>query len=68
MYIVSVFLQHWVNSILTYCKVFSGKIPQILFVATHKDKISEVVFTQIMQLLLLHSHIMPTIVLVIFVH
>ncbi|CAC5402474.1 unnamed protein product [Mytilus coruscus] len=39
----AVYLQHWVNSILTYCKpVYKDKhIPKILFVATHKDKIKE---------------------------
>ncbi|CAC5392707.1 unnamed protein product [Mytilus coruscus] len=36
----AVFLQHWVNSILTYCKVVYEGIPKILFVATHKDKVS----------------------------
>ncbi|XP_076082663.1 uncharacterized protein LOC143053769 [Mytilus galloprovincialis] len=35
----AVFLQHWVNSILTYCKMVYVGIPKILFVATHKDKI-----------------------------
>ncbi|CAG2239045.1 RAB5C [Mytilus edulis] len=35
----AVFLLHWVNSILTYCKVVYAGIPKILFVATHKDKI-----------------------------
>ncbi|XP_063406286.1 uncharacterized protein LOC134690239 [Mytilus trossulus] len=35
----AVFLLHWVNSILTYCKVVFAGIPKILFVATHKDKI-----------------------------
>ncbi|XP_076083989.1 uncharacterized protein LOC143054825 isoform X1 [Mytilus galloprovincialis] len=35
----AVFLLHWVNSILTYCKVVYVGIPKILFVATHKDKI-----------------------------
>ncbi|CAC5411518.1 unnamed protein product [Mytilus coruscus] len=35
----AVFLQHWVNSILTYCKVLYVGIPKILFVATHKDKV-----------------------------
>ena len=67
-YIVSVFLQHWVNSILTYCKVISGEIPQILFVATHKDKISEVVLTKIIRLLLLHSDFISIILQVIFVN
>ncbi|XP_076116865.1 uncharacterized protein LOC143084338 [Mytilus galloprovincialis] len=36
----AVFLQYWVNSILTYCKVVHAGIPKILFVATHKDKVS----------------------------
>ncbi|XP_071123587.1 uncharacterized protein [Mytilus edulis] len=36
----AVFLQYWVNSILTYCKVVYAGIPKILFVATHKDKVS----------------------------
>ncbi|CAG2234054.1 unnamed protein product [Mytilus edulis] len=36
---VRVFLQYWVNSILTYCKVVYAGIPKILFVATHKDKV-----------------------------
>ncbi|XP_063406236.1 probable serine/threonine-protein kinase roco4 [Mytilus trossulus] len=35
----AVFLMHWVNSILTYCKVVFEGIPKILFVATHKDKV-----------------------------
>ncbi|CAC5386196.1 unnamed protein product [Mytilus coruscus] len=35
----AVFLQHWVNSILTYCKMVYVGIPKILFVATHKDKV-----------------------------
>ncbi|CAC5364289.1 unnamed protein product [Mytilus coruscus] len=35
----AVFLQHWVNCILTYCKAVHRGIPKILFVATHKDKI-----------------------------
>ncbi|XP_063419404.1 uncharacterized protein LOC134702429 [Mytilus trossulus] len=35
----AVFLLHWVNSILTYCKVVYPGIPKILFVATHKDKV-----------------------------
>ncbi|XP_052065512.1 uncharacterized protein LOC127705231 isoform X3 [Mytilus californianus] len=35
----AVFLQYWVNSILTYCKVVYPGIPKILFVATHKDKV-----------------------------
>ncbi|OPL21362.1 leucine-rich 2 repeat serine threonine-protein kinase, partial [Mytilus galloprovincialis] len=35
----AVFLQHWVNCILTYCKAVHAGIPKILFVATHKDKV-----------------------------
>ncbi|CAC5404612.1 unnamed protein product [Mytilus coruscus] len=35
----AVFLQYWVNSILTYCKMEYAGIPKILFVATHKDKV-----------------------------
>ncbi|XP_071122876.1 uncharacterized protein [Mytilus edulis] len=35
----AVFLQYWVNSILTYCKLVYAGIPKILFVATHKDKV-----------------------------
>ncbi|XP_063417184.1 uncharacterized protein LOC134699516 [Mytilus trossulus] len=35
----AVFLQHWVNCILTYCKAVYTGIPKILFVATHKDKV-----------------------------
>ncbi|XP_063397032.1 uncharacterized protein LOC134681339 [Mytilus trossulus] len=37
----AVFLQHWVNCILTYCKAVHQGIPKILFVATHKDKIQK---------------------------
>ncbi|CAC5377384.1 unnamed protein product [Mytilus coruscus] len=37
----AVFLLHWVNSILTYCKPVYKDIPKILLVATHKDKINE---------------------------
>ncbi|XP_052070156.1 uncharacterized protein LOC127708967 isoform X2 [Mytilus californianus] len=33
----SVYLLHWVNSILTYCKNTKDGYPKILFVATHKD-------------------------------
>ncbi|XP_071123586.1 uncharacterized protein [Mytilus edulis] len=36
----AVFLQHWVNCILTYCKAVYTGIPKILFVATHKDKVT----------------------------
>ncbi|XP_063406325.1 uncharacterized protein LOC134690278 [Mytilus trossulus] len=35
----AVFLQHWVNAILTYCKAVYAGIPKILFVATHKDRV-----------------------------
>ncbi|CAC5394793.1 unnamed protein product [Mytilus coruscus] len=35
----AVFLQQWVNCILTYCKAVYTGIPKILFVATHKDKV-----------------------------
>ncbi|XP_071122478.1 uncharacterized protein [Mytilus edulis] len=35
----AVFLQHWVNCILTYCKAVYTGIPKILFVATHKDRV-----------------------------
>ncbi|CAC5416048.1 unnamed protein product [Mytilus coruscus] len=38
----AVFLQHWVNCILTYCKAVYTGIPKILFVATHKDKVPKV--------------------------
>ncbi|CAC5415687.1 unnamed protein product [Mytilus coruscus] len=38
----AVFLQHWVNCILTYCKAVYTGIPKILFVATHKDKVPTV--------------------------
>ncbi|XP_052065519.1 uncharacterized protein LOC127705234 [Mytilus californianus] len=37
----AVFLQHWVNCILTYCKAVYTGIPKILFVATHKDKVTK---------------------------
>ncbi|XP_063407996.1 uncharacterized protein LOC134691399 [Mytilus trossulus] len=37
----AVFLQHWVNSILTYCKPVYKNIPKILLVATHKDQITQ---------------------------
>ncbi|XP_071122886.1 uncharacterized protein [Mytilus edulis] len=43
----AVFLQHWVNCILTYCKAVHAGIPKILFVATHKDKVpKEIIETQ----------------------
>ncbi|XP_071122883.1 uncharacterized protein [Mytilus edulis] len=43
----AVFLQHWVNCILTYCKAVHVGIPKILFVATHKDKVPrEIIETQ----------------------
>ncbi|CAC5401297.1 unnamed protein product [Mytilus coruscus] len=43
----AVYLQHWVNCILTYCKAVHTGIPKILFIATHKDKIPrEIIETQ----------------------
>lgn len=42
-FVISVYLVHWVNSILTYCKKSIKGFPRILLVATHKDKISQVV-------------------------
>ncbi|XP_071148016.1 uncharacterized protein [Mytilus edulis] len=38
---VAVYLIHWVNSILTYSKRLDKGFPRIVFVATHKDKISK---------------------------
>ncbi|XP_052098000.1 uncharacterized protein LOC127732856 [Mytilus californianus] len=35
---ISVYLIHWVNSILTYCKRTDKGFPRIIFVATHKDE------------------------------
>ncbi|XP_052086079.1 uncharacterized protein LOC127723467 [Mytilus californianus] len=35
-------LQHWVNFILTYCSEPDDGMPQIVFVATHKDKVVKV--------------------------
>ncbi|CAC5399854.1 unnamed protein product [Mytilus coruscus] len=35
---VAVYLLHWVNSILTYCKRTDDGFPKIIFVATHKDE------------------------------
>ncbi|CAC5380440.1 unnamed protein product [Mytilus coruscus] len=35
---VAVYLLHWVNSILTYCKRTENGFPKIIFVATHKDE------------------------------
>ncbi|XP_052083242.1 uncharacterized protein LOC127720609 isoform X2 [Mytilus californianus] len=37
----AVYLIHWVNSILTYCKTSKEGFPKILFVATHKDLINK---------------------------
>lgn len=37
LYFISVYLLHWVNSILTFCKRSKEGFPKILFVATHKD-------------------------------
>ncbi|XP_076088739.1 uncharacterized protein LOC143059137 [Mytilus galloprovincialis] len=38
---IAVYLLHWVNSILTYCKTSKAGFPKILFVATHKDLIKK---------------------------
>ncbi|VDH98995.1 Hypothetical predicted protein [Mytilus galloprovincialis] len=37
----AVYLVHWVNSVLTYCKTLTenGGYPKIKFVATHKDQV-----------------------------
>ncbi|XP_052098003.1 uncharacterized protein LOC127732858 [Mytilus californianus] len=35
---VAVYLVHWVNSILTYCKRTDNGFPRIIVVATHKDE------------------------------
>ncbi|XP_052076240.1 uncharacterized protein LOC127714238 [Mytilus californianus] len=37
---VAVYLLHWVNSILTFCKRSKEGFPKIIFVATHKDMVS----------------------------
>ncbi|CAC5391803.1 unnamed protein product [Mytilus coruscus] len=37
----AVYLVHWVNSILTYCKKSIEGFPRILLVATHKDRIQK---------------------------
>ncbi|CAG2245214.1 unnamed protein product [Mytilus edulis] len=34
-------LEHWINSILTYCNKTDDKMPRIIFAATHGDKFSE---------------------------
>ncbi|VDH97865.1 Hypothetical predicted protein [Mytilus galloprovincialis] len=34
---VLVYLMHWANSILTYCKTSKTGFPRLMFVATHKD-------------------------------
>ncbi|XP_076090552.1 uncharacterized protein LOC143062692 isoform X3 [Mytilus galloprovincialis] len=34
---IAVYLKHWVNSILTFCRRVKECFPRILFVATHKD-------------------------------
>ncbi|VDI39870.1 Hypothetical predicted protein [Mytilus galloprovincialis] len=36
----AVYLLHWVNSILTFCKRSKEGFPKIIFVATHKDMVS----------------------------
>ncbi|CAC5420912.1 unnamed protein product [Mytilus coruscus] len=35
-------LEHWINSILTYCLETDDGMPQIVFVATHSDKVTKV--------------------------
>ncbi|XP_063413910.1 uncharacterized protein LOC134696182 [Mytilus trossulus] len=37
---VAVYLLHWVNSILTFCKRSKEGFPKIIFVATHRDMVS----------------------------
>ncbi|XP_071140776.1 uncharacterized protein [Mytilus edulis] len=37
----AVYLVHWVNSILTYCKKSRDGFPRILLVATHKDRVQK---------------------------
>ncbi|XP_052075970.1 uncharacterized protein LOC127714062 [Mytilus californianus] len=37
---IAVYLLHWVNSILTFCKRSKEGFPKIIFVASHKDRIS----------------------------
>ncbi|CAG2219968.1 unnamed protein product [Mytilus edulis] len=37
---IAVYLLHWVNSILTFCKRTKEGFPKIIFVASHKDRIS----------------------------
>ncbi|XP_063405757.1 uncharacterized protein LOC134689720 [Mytilus trossulus] len=34
-------LEHWINSVLTYCYKTEDKMPRILFAATHSDSFSE---------------------------
>ncbi|XP_063406317.1 uncharacterized protein LOC134690270 [Mytilus trossulus] len=34
-------LEHWINSVLTYCNKTEDKMPRILFAATHSDSFSE---------------------------
>ncbi|OPL33810.1 neuralized pats1, partial [Mytilus galloprovincialis] len=34
-------LEHWINSVLTYCTKSEDKMPRITFAATHSDKFSE---------------------------
>ncbi|XP_071155165.1 uncharacterized protein [Mytilus edulis] len=38
---IAVYLKHWVNSILTFCRRTKEGFPRILFVATHKDLIAK---------------------------
>ncbi|CAC5358229.1 unnamed protein product [Mytilus coruscus] len=34
-------LEHWINSVLTYCNKTEDKMPRILFAATHSDSFSK---------------------------
>ncbi|XP_076083275.1 uncharacterized protein LOC143054232 [Mytilus galloprovincialis] len=34
-------LEHWINSVLTYCSKSADKMPRIVFAATHSDSFSE---------------------------
>ncbi|CAG2245246.1 unnamed protein product [Mytilus edulis] len=34
-------LEHWINSVLTYCNKSEDKMPRIVFAATHSDSFSE---------------------------
>ncbi|CAC5414814.1 unnamed protein product [Mytilus coruscus] len=38
-------LEHWINSVLTYCTKSEDKMPRIVFAATHSDSFSEICLT-----------------------